>query len=73
MRVSRAKYNDKESNIVAKSIESFNHFSKQMSYCWLGREGKAGGLFLAGIGGKLLEGMGGAATTGGRDCDVGDC
>jgi hypothetical protein len=39
-------------------------------YCWLGRDGRAGGLFLAGIGGKLRLGIGGAAA-GGRD--VGDC
>lgn len=52
--------------------ESFNHFLKAWIsvYCWLGREGKAGGLFLAGIGGKLRFGTGGAPA-GARD--VGDC
>lgn len=51
------------------SRESFSPWYKALNvYCWLGLDGKAGGLFLAGIGGKVLEGIGGAAASLRDDC-----
>lgn len=50
----------------------------ELAYCWLARAGNGGGLFLAGMGGRLagfLWGIGGifcGTGAGGLD-DVGDC